>query len=65
MINDENGDYPGRHAGPVGRVERPSGLTRPDQQVATNYSRDSVGCYIPAKSADWTYVQGDPVVGRQ
>jgi hypothetical protein len=30
----------------------------PDKQVATDYKKDCLGCHIPAKSTDWTYVQG-------
>ena len=32
----------------------------PDKQVATDYKKDCLSCHIPAKSADWTYVQGFP-----
>jgi hypothetical protein len=34
----------------------------PDKQVATDYTKDCLGCHIPAKSTDWTYVQGFPVL---
>jgi Cytochrome P460 len=34
----------------------------PDRQVATDYKKDCLGCHIPAKSTDWTYVQGYPVL---
>jgi hypothetical protein len=34
----------------------------PDKQVATDYKKDCLGCHIPAKSTDWTYVQGFPVL---
>ncbi len=34
----------------------------PDKQVATDYKKDCLGCHIPAKSTDWTYVQGYPVL---
>ena len=32
----------------------------PDKQVATDYKKDCLGCHVPAKSTDWTYVQGFP-----
>lgn len=32
----------------------------PDKQVATDYKKDCLSCHIPAKSTDWTYVQGFP-----
>jgi hypothetical protein len=34
----------------------------PDKQVATDYKQDCLGCHIPAKSTDWTYIQGYPVL---
>jgi len=32
----------------------------PDKQVAIDYKKDCLGCHVPAKSTDWTYVQGFP-----
>ena len=32
----------------------------PDKQVSTDYKKDCLSCHIPAKSTDWTYVQGFP-----
>ena len=34
----------------------------PDKQVTTDYKKDCLGCHIPAKSTDWTYIQGYPVL---
>src|SRR5262245_18429578 len=34
----------------------------PDKQVATDYKKDCMGCHIPAKSTDWIYVRGYPVL---
>ena len=34
----------------------------PDKQVATDYKKDCIGCHVPAKSTDWTYIQGYPVL---
>jgi hypothetical protein len=34
----------------------------PDKQVATDYKKDCLGCHVPAKSTDWTYIQGYPVL---
>ena len=34
----------------------------PDKQVATDYKKDCLGCHVPAKSTDWIYVQGYPVL---
>ena len=34
----------------------------PDKQVATDYKKDCISCHVPAKSTDWIYVQGYPVL---
>jgi hypothetical protein len=34
----------------------------PDKQVATDFKKDCLGCHIPARSTDWVYVQGYPVL---
>lgn len=34
----------------------------PDRQVATDYKKDCLGCHVPARSTDWTYIQGYPVL---
>ena len=34
----------------------------PDTQVATDYKKDCLGCHIPARSTDWIYVKGYPVL---
>jgi Cytochrome P460 len=37
----------------------------PDKQVATDYTKDCLGCHIPARSKDWIYVQGYPVLASK
>jgi hypothetical protein len=37
----------------------------PDKQVATDYKKDCLSCHVPAKSTDWTYVQGFPPLKSQ
>ena len=37
----------------------------PDKQVATDYKKDCLGCHIPARSTDWIYVQGYPVLASK
>ena len=32
----------------------------PNKQVATDYKKDCLSCHLPARSTDWTYVQGYP-----
>jgi Cytochrome P460 len=34
----------------------------PDKQVATDYKKDCLDCHVPAKSTDWIYVKGYPVL---
>jgi len=34
----------------------------PDKQVSTDHQVDCISCHIPAKSKDWVYVQGYPVL---
>jgi hypothetical protein len=34
----------------------------PDKQVATDYKKDCIQCHVPAKSTDWIYVQGYPIL---
>ena len=37
----------------------------PDKQVAVDYKKDCLGCHIPAKSTDWIYVRGYPVLSSK
>jgi len=37
----------------------------PDKQVAVDYKKDCMNCHIPAKSTDWVYVQGYPVLSSK
>jgi hypothetical protein len=37
----------------------------PDKQVATDYKKDCLNCHVPAKSTDWIYVKGYPVLASQ
>lgn len=34
----------------------------PDKQVATDFKTDCLGCHLPAKSTDYSYVRGYPVL---
>ena len=34
----------------------------PNKQVATDYKKDCLGCHTPAKTDDWIYVKGYPVL---
>ena len=35
----------------------------PNEQVATNYESDCLGCHVPAEKTHWTYVYAYPVLG--
>ena len=37
----------------------------PDKQVATDFEKDCLGCHIPARTTDWVYVQGYPVLAAR
>jgi hypothetical protein len=37
----------------------------PDKQVATDYKKGCIGCHIPARSTDWIYVKGYPVLSAK
>ncbi len=36
----------------------------PQQNVATSYKTDCLGCHQPAKESDWVYVEGYPVLSE-
>ena len=65
MIKDEKGRFPGNPLWADGWGWALFKSDAPDKQVATNYRKDCLGCHIPAKSTDWIYVQGYPVLGKQ
>ena len=62
MIKDEKGRYPGKPLWGDGWGWALFKADAPDKQVATDYKKDCIPCHIPAKSTDWTYVQGYPVL---
>jgi hypothetical protein len=62
MMKDEKGRYPGNPLWGDGWGWALYKSDAPDKQVATNYKKDCLGCHVPAKSTDWTYVQGYPVL---
>jgi len=65
MIKDDKGRFPGNPLWADGWGWALFKSDAPDKQVATNYRKDCLGCHIPAKSTDWIYVQGYPVLGKQ
>jgi hypothetical protein len=37
----------------------------PNKQVAVDYKKDCMGCHIPAKTTDWVYVHGYPILSSK
>lgn len=62
MIKDDKGRYPGNPLWGDGWGWALFKADAPDKQVATNYKKDCMGCHVPAKTTDWVYVQGYPVL---
>jgi hypothetical protein len=62
MVKNEKGRYPGNPLWGDGWGWALYKADAPDKQVATNYKKDCLGCHIPAKTTDWIYIQGYPVL---
>jgi hypothetical protein len=62
MIKDEKGRFPDNPLWGEGWGWALFKSDAPDKQVATDYKKDCLGCHIPARSTDWVYVQGYPVL---
>jgi hypothetical protein len=62
MVKDEKGRYPGNPLWGDGWGWALYKSDAPDKQVATDYKKDCLGCHVPAKTTDWIYVQGYPVL---
>lgn len=65
MIKDEKGRYAGNSLWGDGWGWALFKSDAPDKQVATDYKKDCLGCHIPARSTDWVYVQGYPVLASK
>jgi cytochrome P460 len=62
MVKDEKHRYPNNPLWGDGWGFALYKSDAPDKQVATNYQKDCLSCHVPAKSTDWVYVQGYPVL---
>jgi hypothetical protein len=62
MVKDEKGRYPGNPLWGDGWGWALYNSDAPDKQIATDYKKDCLGCHVPAKTTDWIYVQGYPVL---
>jgi hypothetical protein len=65
MIKDEKGRYPNNPLWGDGWGWALFKSDALDKQVATDYKKDCLGCHIPARSTDWVYVQGYPVLAAK
>src|SRR5882672_5175633 len=65
MIKDPKGRYPGNPLWGDGWGWALFKSDAPDKQVATDYKKDCLGCHVPAKTTDWVYVQGYPVLAAK
>jgi hypothetical protein len=62
LIKDAKGRYPGNPLWGDGWGWALFKSDAPDKQVATDYKKDCLGCHTPAKTTDWIYVRGYPVL---
>jgi Cytochrome P460 len=65
LIKDAKGRYPGNPLWGDGWGWALFKSDAPDKQVATDYKKDCLGCHIPARTTDWVYVQGYPVLAAK
>ena len=65
MVKDEKGRYSDNPLWGDGWGWALFKSDSPDKQVATDYKKDCLSCHIPARSTDWVYVQGYPVLASK
>jgi Cytochrome P460 len=65
MIKDEKGRFPDNPLWGDGWGWALFKSDAPDKQVATDFKKDCLGCHIPARTTDWVYVQGYPVLAAK
>jgi len=62
MVKDREGRFPNNPIWGEGWGWALFKGSEPDKQAATDYKTDCLGCHIPAKSDDWVYVGGYPLL---
>ena len=62
LIKDAKGRYPNNPLWGDGWGWALFKSDAPDKQVATDYKKDCLGCYMPAKADDWIYIKGYPAL---
>ena len=65
MVKDAKGRYPGNPLWGDGWGWALYKSDAPDKQVAVDYKKDCLGCHVPAKTTDWIYIQGYPVLSTK
>ena len=62
LIKDDKGRYPNNPLWGNGWGWALFKADAPNKQVATDFKKDCLGCHLPAKSTDWIYVKGYPLL---
>ncbi|MGI9233007.1 MAG: cytochrome P460 family protein [Woeseiaceae bacterium] len=62
MVKDAQGRFPSNPLWGDGWGWSLFGADQPDSTVTTNYKTECIGCHIPARSDDWIYLDGYPVL---
>ena len=65
MIKDRQGRYPDNPLWGDGWGWALFKSDAPDKQVATDYTKDCLGCHRPARATDWVYVNSYPVLAHE
>lgn len=65
MIKDEKGRFPGNPLWGDGWGWAQFDPADTGKQIATNYRTDCKSCHVPAKSSDWVFSYGYPVLGAK
>ncbi len=64
MVKDSKGSYPTNKLWGNGWGWSWFDAADPRKTTSTDYKSDCLGCHIPAKAADWIYIQGYPTLKK-
>lgn len=62
MVKDSKGSHPDNALWGDGWGWSWFDAGKPTKTTSTDYKKDCLGCHVPAKSTDWIYTQGYPVL---
>ena len=62
MVKDGKGSHPDNALWGDGWGWSWFDADKPTKTTSTDYKKDCLGCHVPARSTDWIYVQGYPVL---